>query len=312
MSKSHPNTFPKLHNAAWPGVVGKGSPGAEPPIDLDTMLDLTAAAEVDGDQVRRRRPVPLRPARQHRRRPTTTSRRWPTRSPGKGFVIGSVVAPVWPPTGGGSAMDEGEGRKKFLDAGPQGRAGSPRSSASWASGPTASSGSTRPAAPADWAKDPEGNQKKIAETFKQAGDDRPRPRRAARGRGRDLLGRHALLADDGRPARTGRRARDRRLPGRHGPHAALHARRERPRGPHPPARISTGRTRRRSTRRCRTLDRRPAALDDRLPRRPERRDRLRLGLARPHRPPLPGDRPQRQARHPAPRRLLAPRRERAS
>ena len=44
---THVNNFPKLHNAAWPGVVGKG-PDAEPPIDLDTMLDLTAAAEVDG------------------------------------------------------------------------------------------------------------------------------------------------------------------------------------------------------------------------------------------------------------------------
>ncbi len=40
-------TFPKLHNAAWPGVVGKG-PDSEPPIALDTLLDLTAAAEVDG------------------------------------------------------------------------------------------------------------------------------------------------------------------------------------------------------------------------------------------------------------------------
>ena len=39
---------PHLHNAMWPGLVGKGSPGAEPPIDLDTMLDLTATAEVDG------------------------------------------------------------------------------------------------------------------------------------------------------------------------------------------------------------------------------------------------------------------------
>ncbi len=44
----HTNNFPKLHNAAWPGVVGKGSPGAEPLIELDTMLDYTAAAEVDG------------------------------------------------------------------------------------------------------------------------------------------------------------------------------------------------------------------------------------------------------------------------
>ena len=41
------NTWPKLHNAMWPGLVGKGG-DAEPPIDLETMLDLTAAAEVDG------------------------------------------------------------------------------------------------------------------------------------------------------------------------------------------------------------------------------------------------------------------------
>ena len=39
---------PYLHNAMWPGLVGKGGPDAEPPIDLDTMLDLTAKAEVDG------------------------------------------------------------------------------------------------------------------------------------------------------------------------------------------------------------------------------------------------------------------------
>ena len=40
--------YPKLHNAMWPGLVGKGSPGAEPAIDLDTMLDRTADASVDG------------------------------------------------------------------------------------------------------------------------------------------------------------------------------------------------------------------------------------------------------------------------
>jgi len=47
MTDTHTNNYPKLHNAAWPGVVGKGDDG-EPPIDLDTMLDLIAAAEVDG------------------------------------------------------------------------------------------------------------------------------------------------------------------------------------------------------------------------------------------------------------------------
>ena len=42
------HTYPKLHNAAWPGVVGKGPGAAEPIIELDTMLELTAGAEADG------------------------------------------------------------------------------------------------------------------------------------------------------------------------------------------------------------------------------------------------------------------------
>src|SRR5215472_18708127 len=38
--------YPALHNAMWPGLVGKG-PDSEPPIGLDEMLDLTAAAEIE-------------------------------------------------------------------------------------------------------------------------------------------------------------------------------------------------------------------------------------------------------------------------
>ena len=76
--RRHPNNFPKLHNAAWPGVVGKGE-GSEPPIDLDTMLDLTAAAEVDGIKFDGVRPLPLRCRTSTSTRPTTSSRRWPTR-----------------------------------------------------------------------------------------------------------------------------------------------------------------------------------------------------------------------------------------
>ena len=41
------NNYPKLHNAMWPGLVGKG-PDSEPIIDLDTMLDMTVKAEVNG------------------------------------------------------------------------------------------------------------------------------------------------------------------------------------------------------------------------------------------------------------------------
>ena len=41
------NNYPKLHNATWPGIVGKGG-DSEPAIDLDTMLSLTSAAQVNG------------------------------------------------------------------------------------------------------------------------------------------------------------------------------------------------------------------------------------------------------------------------
>ena len=39
-----PNNYPKLHNAAWPGIVGKGAPDSEAIIALDTLLELTARA----------------------------------------------------------------------------------------------------------------------------------------------------------------------------------------------------------------------------------------------------------------------------
>ena len=39
----------KLHNAMWPGLVGKGNDeGQEPPISLEKMLDFSAAANVNG------------------------------------------------------------------------------------------------------------------------------------------------------------------------------------------------------------------------------------------------------------------------
>ena len=45
------HSLPKLHNAMWPGLVGKGTgEGQEPPISLEHMLDLTAAAEVNGQK----------------------------------------------------------------------------------------------------------------------------------------------------------------------------------------------------------------------------------------------------------------------
>ncbi|MEM7010549.1 MAG: sugar phosphate isomerase/epimerase, partial [Verrucomicrobiota bacterium] len=40
----------KLHNAMWPGLVGKEDGTDHPPISLDRMLDLTVNAEVNGQK----------------------------------------------------------------------------------------------------------------------------------------------------------------------------------------------------------------------------------------------------------------------
>src|SRR3982750_4083275 len=114
MSEHSQSNFPKLHNAMWPGLVGKGSPGAEPSIDLDTMLDLTANAEVDGirfDGVDLFLFDPHVSIDIH----DEGIKRLADKIQAKGFVVGSVVAPVWPPTGGGSAMGTDEDRKRFVE-----------------------------------------------------------------------------------------------------------------------------------------------------------------------------------------------------
>src|SRR5688572_33239244 len=103
MTTATKNNFPKLHNAAWPGVVGKGSPGAEPFIELDKMLDLTAAAEVNGTKFDG---VDLFLFAPHVEIDSSDAdlEKLAQKVRSRGLVIGSVVAPVWPPTGGGSAM----------------------------------------------------------------------------------------------------------------------------------------------------------------------------------------------------------------
>ena len=99
---------PKLHNAAWPGLVGK-EPGTDnPPIDLETMLDHTAKAEVDGqkfDGIDLFLSDPHVSIDADRGELETLAEMVGYRN----LVVGSVVAPVWEPTGGGSAMDPGEG-----------------------------------------------------------------------------------------------------------------------------------------------------------------------------------------------------------
>jgi sugar phosphate isomerase/epimerase len=163
MTTPHANTFPKLHNAMWPGLVGKGSPGAEPTIDLDTMLDLTAAAEVDGirfdgvDLFLYNPHVDIDIADDDLKK---TAEKIQSRH----FVVGSVVAPVW---FDGSAMGTDEQKANFLSAIRKAcRIG--QKLREWGVRPYGVVRIDSACSPADWAQDPAGNQAAIAATFKQA------------------------------------------------------------------------------------------------------------------------------------------------
>src|SRR5262245_2144449 len=150
------NNFPKLHNAMWPGLVGKGSPGAEPSIDLSTMLELTADAEVNGvrfDGV----DIFLYDPHINIDISDDDLKDVADKISEKGFVVGSVVAPVWPPTGGGSAMGSAEDRKKFVEAVRKGC----RIAAKLRELGVRPYGIVRidsASGPTDWYNDPDGNQ----------------------------------------------------------------------------------------------------------------------------------------------------------
>jgi sugar phosphate isomerase/epimerase len=167
MSAASTNTYPALHNAMWPGLVGKG-PDSEPPIDLDTMLDLTANASVGGVTFQG---VDLFLFDPHVSIDASDDelKRLADRVRTRDLVVGSLVAPVWPPTGGGSAMGDASERKQFVtqvrkacviakklrDLGIRSYGVVRIDSAS---------------SPAEWAKDPSGNTKKIADTFRESCD----------------------------------------------------------------------------------------------------------------------------------------------
>ena len=109
-------TSPKLHNAMWPGLVGKGTDeGQEPPISLEKMLDLTAAAEVNGQKFEGIDYFLFLP---HTNPEASDDelKQIADLIAGKGFNVGSLVAPVWPGTVGDSAMGDDAAQEKFLSA----------------------------------------------------------------------------------------------------------------------------------------------------------------------------------------------------
>ncbi len=157
----------KLHNAMWPGLVGK-EPGTDhPPISLDRMLELTASAEVKG---RKFDGVDLFLFHPHTDPDISEDalKKMADQIAAKGLNVGSLVAPIWPGTVGASAIGSAEDQQKFLlgiekacrianllnDHGVR-KYGVIRIDSA--------------APPADWVSDPEASTRKLAETFGKAG-----------------------------------------------------------------------------------------------------------------------------------------------
>ena len=103
MHKGKQEMVPKLNPD---GTIFKGDDG-EPPIDLEPLLDLTANAEVDGikfdgiDLILHAPHVDIDSS-------DDQLLALADKVTQRGLMVGTVVAPVWPPLGGGSALGEAE------------------------------------------------------------------------------------------------------------------------------------------------------------------------------------------------------------
>ncbi len=149
----------------WPGLVGKGS-GSEPTIGLETMLHLTAEANLEGSRFDG---VDLFLADPHVSIDSSRDdlARLADKLRALGLVAGSLVAPVWPATGGGSAMGNASERNRFLQ----------QLQKACLIGSILRRIGIRPygviridsaASPVDWAESPTENTSRIAETFREA------------------------------------------------------------------------------------------------------------------------------------------------
>ncbi len=157
---------PKLHNAMWPGLVGKEDGTDHPPISLDRMLELTVNAEVNGQKYDG---VDLFLFHPHTDPDASEDeiRAMADKIAGHGLKVGSLVAPVWPGTVGDSAMGDAEARGKFVLAVEK----ACRIAKILNEHGVREYGVIRidsADGPATWSQDPAGNTAKIAETFKEA------------------------------------------------------------------------------------------------------------------------------------------------
>lgn len=161
---SHP--APKLHNAMWPGLVGKEEGTDHPPISLERMLELTAAAEVNGKKFDGIDYFLFHPHTD----PDASDdelKAIADKIAAHDLKVGSLVAPIWPGTVGDSAMGDRIQRGKFIKAVRK----ACRIAKIFNEHGVREYGAIRidsAGSPAEWAKDPSGSTKKIAATFKEA------------------------------------------------------------------------------------------------------------------------------------------------
>ena len=158
------NNYPKLHNATWPGIVGKGS-DSEPIISFDTMLEMTAAAEVDGIKFDG---VDIGLFDDHvgaYLNNADGAKRLAEKLGGFNLEAGSLVANVW----AGSALGSQEARDEFVEQVRKACAfGQQLRELGIRKGGVIRIDSA--ASPEAWVKDPAGSTKQIAETFRRACD----------------------------------------------------------------------------------------------------------------------------------------------
>lgn len=162
MAKRKANNFPKLHNATWPGVVGKGEPG-NPIIDLDTMLRLTSEAEVDGAKFDG---FDLFLSAPHCNIDSSDDdlKVLAEKARALNLEIGTLVAPIWD---GGNAMGSETERATFLTQVKK-ACGIAQKLRKLGVRPFGCVRIDTSASVEQWSADPEGNQKLIAETFTEA------------------------------------------------------------------------------------------------------------------------------------------------
>ena len=157
----------KLHNAMWPGLVGKEPDTDHPPITLERMLELTVAAEVNG---RKFDGVDLFIFHPHTDHDGSESeiRSMADMIAANDLSVSSLVAPVWPGTVGGSAFGTEDDRRNFVLAVEK----SCRIAGILNEHGVRQSGIIRidsAGSVTDWAKDTAANTRKIADTFREAG-----------------------------------------------------------------------------------------------------------------------------------------------